>query len=328
MAGSIGLPILKEMTEVTHVLITAPISQKHWDALTAEFPQVTFFKDDGAGGSLPLKAEVMVTYGGDIKDYLGRLPEVRWIQVLRAGVDGIPLADLNNRSIRLTTARGIHGIPMSEHVMGMILQFSRRLLDFRANQRQKRWDRSIKIEEIYGKTLGVVGVGSIGREIVKRGKAFGMRTIGINSKGTPGEGVDKVYPLSGLPELLAESDYVVVTLPLTPETKHIFGEREFKMMKPTAYFVNVARGEVVDEKALVRALREKWISGAGLDVFESEPLPPSSPLWELENVMITPHLAALSPRYVERAMGIFRGNLRAYLSGEQLTNEVDLSKGY
>ncbi|KKM10153.1 hypothetical protein SY88_15645 [Clostridiales bacterium PH28_bin88] len=296
--------------------------------MSTEFPAVTFLSGAGPESDPLPDVEVMVTYGKDINEYLSRLPKLRWIQVLRAGIDGIALTELKDRSIRLTTVQGIHGIPMSEHVFGMILQFSRRFLDFRANQVQKTWDRSIKVEEIYEKTLGVVGVGSIGREIAKRGKAFGMRTIGINSRGTPVEGVEKVLPLGGLPELLADSDYVVVTLPLTPETRRLFGEPEFRMMKPTAYFINVARGEVVDEGALARALQEKWISGAGLDVFECEPLPSSSSLWELNNVMITPHLAALSPRYVERAIGVFRQNLLAYLGGKDLANEVDLSKGY
>ncbi len=313
---------------MTTVLVTPSLSRKHWDVLAKEFPHTSFLDTAGLVQQRGAEVRVLVTDGGDVSGLLGRLPNLEWVQVLRAGIDNIPLPALRERRIRLTTVRGIHGIPIGEHVMGMILQHSRRLLQFHAHQMQRVWDRSLKTDEVYEKTLGIVGIGAIGREIAKRARAFGMRVIGINSRGTPVEEADMVLSFAQLPDMLAESDYVVIALPLTPETTRIFGEAEFRLMKPSAFFINIARGEVVDEQALIRALQEGWIGGAGLDVFSTEPLPVESPLWGMANVLVTPHVSALSPRYYERAMAVFRRNLQEFLAGEALFNEVDLYKGY
>ncbi len=313
------------------VFINTRLGSEHLAELRAGFPGVDFYVGEklAADPALMGKTEILVTYGWDITAGLVRqMPHLKWIQALRAGVDNFPGKELQKRGIPVTTVRGIHGIPMAEHAMAMILSFSRGLTKFRANQFNRVWQRNISLDEIYDKTLGIAGTGSIGREIAKRARAFGMKTLGINTTGNPVEGVDRVMTPDQLPTLLSESDYLVVTLPLTDKTFHLFGAREFNRMKPTAYFINLARGQIADEAALVRALQEGEIAGAGLDVFESEPLPEDSPLWQMENVIMTPHLAALSPRYTERALGIFMQNLKAFLSGDALVNVMNWQRGY
>jgi phosphoglycerate dehydrogenase-like enzyme len=204
-----------------------------------------------------------------------------------------------------------------------------------------RWDLYAR-PELRGSTLGIVGYGSIGREVGRLGRAFGMRVLALRRSagrteqgyavaqtGDPaGEAPERFYPPDALHEMLAQCDYVVIALALTPETMHFFGEAELRAIKPTAYLVNIARGAIVDEAALVRALREGWIAGAGLDVFEQEPLPADSPLWEMDNVLISPHVAGFTPHYDERAVALFAQNLGRYLDGEPLLNLVDKARGY
>lgn len=177
--------------------------------------------------------------------------------------------------------------------------------------------------------MGILGAGRAGGEVARKARALGMRTIGLNTRGTPVDGVDRMLPRERMEELLRESDFVVVTVPLTPATRGFLGEREFKLMKPAACLINLARGRVVDEKALVAALQDGTIGGAALDVFAVEPLGPDSPLWEMENVIITPHVSGISDRYVERGLAVLAENLAAYLKdGRPVKNIVDLERGY
>jgi phosphoglycerate dehydrogenase-like enzyme len=190
--------------------------------------------------------------------------------------------------------------------------------------------------------LGILGYGSIGREVGRLGRAFKMRVLALSRSGRRAEGgysVEKTGdPVGDIPEqfyqpedlhaMLAECDYVVIALPLTPATHHLIGKAELQAMKPTAYLVNIARGPIADEAALVHALREGWIAGAGLDVFEEEPLPPESPLWYLENALISPHVAGFTPRYDERAADLFAENLTRLVNGDPLLNQVDKERGY
>jgi phosphoglycerate dehydrogenase-like enzyme len=182
-----------------------------------------------------------------------------------------------------------------------------------------------------GKTVGIIGLGGIGREIARLSKAFGMHVMAARrtvKKSGRARNVDEAFSVRELPRLLRKSDFVVLALPLTHETHKIIGEEQLRLMKPTAYLVNIARGKVVDEPALVSALRENRIAGAALDVFEVEPLPAASPLWELSNVILTPHIAGGMDRYIEQATDIFCENLKRYLAGERLTRVVNKTKGY
>ncbi|WP_366921501.1 D-2-hydroxyacid dehydrogenase [Metallumcola ferriviriculae] len=316
---------------MTKVTIDTALEQHHLQKLIKQFPQAEFClcEELAEEKELLLETEVLVTYGWKLTaELVRRMPKLKWIQALRAGVDNFPDGEITKQGIVVTTVRGIHGIPMAEHAFGMMLSFSRELLAFRGAQSQKQWRRDMSPNEIYGMTLGVVGTGSIGREVARRGTAFGMMVLGVNTSGNPVDGIEKMFSAKKLEVLLKQCDYVVVTLPLTDATYHMFGEQEFSQMKSTAYFINLARGQVVEEPAMVKALQEKEIAGAGLDVFEEEPLSPNSPLWEMENVLITPHLAALSPRYTTRAVDVFATNLAAYLAAESLHNVMNWKRGY
>lgn len=303
-----------------HLVRTREIAPD-WEIVMTDGPEETKDKIDGA--------EIYVDWAYDFyKDIVEKGDSIKWIQSLSAGVDMLPMDLTKERGIVVTNASGIHKIQISENVFGYMLMFVRGLNKFYELQKEKKWDKSIRTTELYEKTMGVIGAGSIGSEIARLGKAFGMRVIGLRKSGRPEEFYDVMYNNDGLKELLSQSDFVVSCIPLTPETRHMLGEEEFKIMKASAYFINISRGGVVDEKALIKALGEGWIKGAGLDVFEEEPLPSDSPLWDMPNVIITPHVAGLTDRYMERAMALFNDNLDRYLKGESLVNVVDPDKGY
>ncbi|MDK2990810.1 MAG: hypothetical protein PWP48_43 [Clostridiales bacterium] len=254
---------------------------------------------------------------------------LKWVQTWSAGVNDMPFEAFKKYGIILTNASGVHSVPISETLIGMMLAFARKINTYIRNQMNKKWDRSYNADELFDKTAGILGVGAIGLEVARLAKALGMRTLGFRYSGKPADYVDKMYGPANWEELLKKSDYVVNILPLTKDTFHIMNEERFKIMKPTAYYLNAGRGSTHDEKALIKALKEKWIAGAGLDVFEQEPLPLQSPLWDMDNVIITPHTAGDNGRYIERVMNIFIPNLRAYIYGnDQFINKIDLDKQY
>ena len=219
---------------------------------------------------------------------------------------------------------------MGEVVLEMMLMFVKDAPACLRMKQAREW-RRYRPKLLRGQTVGILGLGVVGREIARLCKAFGMKVIGVRRSGgpeSPFPDVDRVYPRERLPELLAESDFVVLALPLTKETKGMIGEKELRGMKPSAYLINVARGAIVDEGALIRALEEKWIAGAGLDVFIQEPLPPESKFYELPNVIFSPHISGDMPDYESRATEVFCENLRRYLAGEPFLHEVDKEKEY
>ncbi|MDI6600974.1 MAG: D-2-hydroxyacid dehydrogenase [Thermoanaerobacteraceae bacterium] len=313
------------------IVFGTKVSEKHlvrtreiapdWEIMTTGGPEGT---RDKIGG-----AEIYVDWAYNFyREIVEKADQVKWIQSLSAGVDMLPMDLIKEKGIVVTNASGIHKIQISENVFGYMLMFVRGLNKFYELQKERKWDKSPRTTELYEKTMGIIGAGSIGSEIARLGKAFGMKVLGLRKSGKPEEYYDVMYTNDGLKELLIQSDFVVSCIPLTDETQHLLGEEEFKAMKPTAYFINISRGSVVDEKALVKALKEGWIKGAGLDVFEEEPLPVDSPLWDMPNVIITPHVAGLTDRYMERAMKLFNDNLERYLKGENLINVVDPDRGY
>jgi phosphoglycerate dehydrogenase-like enzyme len=295
-----------------------------------------------------LRNRVEILYGwGRSIDEAHRYPNLKWIQTHSAGIDNILDKPIWQSKVIITTTSGIHPVPMAEHALAMILAFRWKLLDMfrwqtRAEWPQGRWDKVI-MPELRGSTLGIVGYGSIGRELARLARALGMWVSAANRSGQrrrdegynePGIGdpdaiiPEKIYPIGGLLEMLPQCDYVVALMPLTPETHHLFGAEAFAQMKESAFFFNLGRGPVVDELALIDALRQGQIAGAGLDVFEEEPLPSDSPLWQMENVIISPHVAGFTPRYDDRASDVFAENLRRYLAGEPLLNLVERDRGY
>jgi phosphoglycerate dehydrogenase-like enzyme len=263
------------------------------------------------------------------KQLLERTPRLKWIQTMSAGIDLMPEAIRNSR-IRIVNASGLHGTPMGEMVLEMMLMFAKDAPACFRMKQARQWKR-FRPALLKGQTVGILGLGAVGGEIARLCKAFGMTVIGIRRSGQPEQPVphvDRVFPREQLLKLLAESDYVVLALPLTKETRNLIGEKELGSMKPTAFLINLARGAVVDEGALIRALEEKWIAGAGLDVFVMEPLPPESRFYDLSNVIFSPHISGELPDYESCATEIFRENLRRYLSGEPFLHEIDQEKGY
>ena len=257
-------------------------------------------------------------------------PDLRWIQLTSAGMDRAARSGLLDSDFMVTSASGLHATPIGEYILCLMLMFCKGASRFIRAQGRKEWIRYMP-QELYGKTVGIVGMGHIGAEAARLAKAFGCRILATRrsvTARTKDEIADELLPPSDLPYLLAESDFVVLAVPSTNETHHIIGETELRTMKPTAVLINIARGAVVDEEALVWALKEGSIAGAGLDVFEQEPLPPESELWGMENVIMSPHLSGGTEVYNERAVGIFSENLRRYLAGEPLMNLADPERGY
>lgn len=315
------------------VVTTAKISERHQQNLRALYPQMEFSFHgslEDAVESLRF-AEALITYGEDLTEeiILNRCPQLRWIQVISAGLELMPFKAIADRGIIVTNARGIHQIPMAEFTMGAMLQITRRTKELYRLQHAKEWDRSIRTEELNGKTIGIIGAGAIGSKIAQYAATFGMRVLGMNRSGMRVDHIDEMFSGEKLSELLQQSDFVVVIVPLTENTYQLIGEKEFAAMKKTAHFINLSRGTVVDEQALVRALTEKQIAGAVLDVFVQEPLPSNHPFWEMDNVTVTPHLSSRSPQYMERALELFKANATVFLTNsEQWINRIDPRKGY
>jgi len=277
------------------------------------------------------EAEVLLTLSTMPADLLARASRLKWIQLTSAGADRLVNRELFQSGVAVTTAGGIHVTPIGEYVLGMIIMLAKGWPHLFRAQERREWAR-LTPRELEGRTVGVIGLGNVGQEVARLAKLVGMRVLGVRRSGAPPESgeylVDEIFGPLDLLHVLSQSDYVVLALPLTEETHHLMAELAFQAMKPSAYLINVSPGAVVDETALVRALKVGLIAGAGLDVFESEPLPPESELWRLRNVIISPHIAGETPHYNEAAVALFCDNLRRYLADEPLLNLVDPQRGY
>lgn len=278
---------------------------------------------------------------------LSKAPRLKWVQLHSAGINHLQGHPILQSDVLITTSSGIHAVPIGEFSIALMMALARRIPGMVRTQERGEWVRdrwrTFFGTEMHGQTLGVVGYGSIGREAARIAKhGFGMRVLALSRSGErqdhgyvePGVGdpegkyPDAWFRPEQLQELLAQSDFVLISLPLTPETRGLIGERELRAVKSAAFLVNIARGEIVDEPALVRALKEGWLAGAGLDVFAKEPLPPESELWKLENVILSPHVSAATPHYDDRAVNLFADNLRRYLHGDRLLNLVNRKLAY
>jgi len=338
--------------ETIEVLCTLRFTDEQLNQLRAVSPQVRVAQQachnaDEVATALTSHPATEVLYTFHLpRQALVLAPRLRWIQLHSAGADHLLDHPILHTSVAITTTSGIHATPIAEYVFASILAHRWQVPRWTHCQREREWPAGrwnlYARPELRGSTLGIVGYGSIGREVGRLGRAFGMRVFALRrSAGRAEEGYavdytgdlegaipDRFYPPEALHEMLAECDYAVIALPLTSATFHVIGEAELRVMKPSAYLVNIARGAIVDEAALIRALQEGWIGGGGLDVFEQEPLPTASPLWDLDHVLISPHVAGFSPRYDERAAALFAQNLARYLAGELLLNLVDKARGY
>jgi phosphoglycerate dehydrogenase-like enzyme len=295
------------------------------------------FRRDPAGEArwreLLHRAEVLFGVPGDSADALAQvvtgLPELRWVHATSAGAgEQVRKAALPPEALErvaVTTSSGVHAVPLAEFAVLGLLAVAKELPRFVEDQRARAWPETRQpLRELSGQTLFLVGLGEIGREVARLGKALGMRTVGFRrTEGPPPEWVDEVHGPQRLTELAGRADAMVVSLPMTGQTAGLIDRATIERLPAGCIFVNVGRGGVVDEPALVDALRHRRIAGAVLDVFATEPLPATSPLWTLPNVLVTPHAAALSARENERIVELFCDNLRRYLDGRPLVNKVE-----
>ena len=298
-------------------------------------------RGDGGGSSAEARSAI---HGAEIYFGLG-LPHdllleglaggrLRWIHTGTAGVASLLHPELVHSSIVLTNSAGIHAAPIAETVIGMMLHFARGLDHAARAQQHGEWRpdvyerRDSGVRELSDATLGIVGYGGIGREIARRARAFGMRVAALRRTPAPDDISEMVTGDDALGRLLEMSDVIVLSVPATPETRGMIGRSELSRIRRDAVLINVARGSVVDEAALLDALRSGHLRGAALDVFETEPLPADSPFWQLPNVLITPHVSATSTRFWEREAGLILENVRRYRGGEDLINVVDPAAGY
>ncbi len=274
-------------------------------------------------------AEADACYGSLTPELLRAAGRLRWVQATSAGLDGFFFPELRQSAITVTNIRGIYSDVIADHVFAMILAFARGLHRYIRNQAQGLWQKGAPVTHLAGTTLGVVGLGGIGLAVAARGPAFGMRVLGMDPapKDNP-EHIECIYAPDELRSMLGQSDFVVLCVPHTPETEGLFDAGMLDAMKPTAVLINIGRGKVVALEALNAALRDGKLGGAGLDVFETEPLPPEHPLWKMENVIITPHAADVSPEIDARRKRLIVENIRRFCAGEPLLNVVDKQKGY
>jgi len=307
------------------------------ERLRKEFPQleIVHLSDDDQIEKQISDAEIVVTWTLRPNQF-NAAKKLRWIHSPAAAVHQLLFPELIASDVILTNGSEVHGSTVAELVIALIFALAKKLpLAMRCQQQRvwgqnEVWESQPQPREVAGATLGLIGLGSIGTEVAKRASALGMRVIAVRNRmeAEKPENVEQVYASSQIDLMLSKSDYVVIAAPLTASTAGMINAARLASMKPDAYLINVSRGQLVDESALAEALRSKKIAGAALDVFEKEPLPPDSPLWDLQNLLITPHIAGFSGKLWEKHYAFFTENLRRYLSHQPLIATVDKSKGY
>lgn len=310
------------------------LSETQLDQVRAIMPDMPLAVTLDRNKITELLEEIEIVAGNFPKDLLVTAPQLRWFQQWSAGSDWLlHHPEVAGLDLTLTRVAAVQPVPVSEHVLAFLFTFARAFHRAIPAQRRGEWfhlaDQTKEVFELAGKTMLLVGLGAIGERTAQMATALGMRVLGVRrNPESSAPGVTAMHGPDRLLEVLPEADFVVLIVPLTRETQGLVGEPELRAMKPTAYLINVGRGAVIREPALIRALREGWIAGAGLDVFEEEPLPPDSPLWEMENVVITGHYAGSTPMYDQRGMAIFIENLRRYRAGQPLRYVVDKQRLY
>jgi phosphoglycerate dehydrogenase-like enzyme len=305
--------------------------------LQKEFPHVDVVRITNYDGIDAVLADAQIIFTQSISaEQFVAARQLRWIHSPAAAVHQFMFPELVASDVILTNAREVHGVGVAEHVMALIFAIAKRIPESVRFQEKHIWGQEILWNghasplDIAGATIGVVGFGSIGSNLAKRAKAMGMKVIVVRERtgSVRPEFVDEELPSSKLNEMLARSDYVVLSPPLTPQTRGMIGREQLAKMKSDAYLINVGRGPLLDEAALTEAVRDHKIAGAALDVFDQEPLPADSPLWDLENLLITPHTAGMAGNLWQRHYALFSENLRRFLKGESLLGLVDKQRGY
>lgn len=334
------------MLDPIHVLNTYPLTDEQVAQLQAVSPRLVIHhqpdQNPETTGHPTAEALLCDTFLRDLSLW----PRLKWMQISAAGVEHLLANPPWQRGIRVTHFSGIAAVTMAEFIITQILAFTRRLYLMHGFHIAHAWPRdrsALGCVSLRGKTLCIVGYGSVGREAARLGKVFGMRITAVKNRpdqlvdtgfrepdtGDPdGTIPDQIYPTSQLLEALAQADYIALAMPLTPSTRHIINAQAFAAMKPSAFLVNVGRGATIDDAALIQAMNERRIAGACLDVYATEPLPSSSPLYMVPNVITVPHMSGVRLDYWDIGMLLFTENLRRYLAGDPLLNEVDASVGY
>ncbi|MFZ3309278.1 MAG: D-2-hydroxyacid dehydrogenase [Xanthobacteraceae bacterium] len=304
---------------MTKVLVVDVHAEMYRDRLRAEFPELQFavFRDAAEVTGDIADVDVMMMFGLELRDHmLTGAPRLQWIQSLATGVDHFLRAPSLKPEVLITSGRGIHGAPMREQVVYMMMAVSRDAARQVEDHQHRVWQRRLW-STLHGKTAAIVGTGIVGAAIGELLKAFGMRTIGVSRAPRAEKGFDAMLPMEQLRDAAAKADYLINVLPATPTNLNLFDGAVFAAMKPSAYYISAGRGQTVDEAALIDALRERRIAGAAFDVFQTEPLPPDSPFWNLPNVFITPHVGGYIVEYEDFIMPLIVDNMRAFLAGRQ-----------
>lgn len=315
------------------LVIRFPLDDRFVQHLRTRFPDLAIHvvdDEDAFRAHLP-HADAVVGWGVNPEE-LTLASRLRWIQTVGAGVDGVITPELIASGILLTNNSGVHAPNIAEHLMSLMLAFARQLPQHIRAQDTHTWRHETwrsGIFELNGQMLLIVGLGDIGQALAKRAAPFGMNVIGVRRReGPTPEGVSNVVNIDDLPGVLADADHVAICLPLTTQTRGLFDRKTLYGMKQGSFLYNIGRGSIVDQSALIDALSDGHLGGAGLDVTEPEPLPPDSPLWDLPNAIITSHTSGVTPNYWDRAIVILESNIERYRSGNELLNVVDLQAGY
>lgn len=276
------------------------------------------------------KVEILFTYGDHMPEAIvEKMVSLKWVHSGQSGIEAMPQAVLSKKGVFVTNSRGINSVTIAEYVMCMLLNITRNNYKFYEAFKRQEWDLNTHLDEIFGKTITIFGMGKVGSEIAKRSKAFGMKVYGVDPVSKENENADKIILPENRMDIIPESDVIVICMPLTETTRNMFTDKEFAAMKETAVFMNVGRGAVINEKDFINAMKNHKIGYAVLDVFEQEPLAPENPLWTLDNIYITPHIAGdRQTSYQPNMMKILCDNLAKYPDFESMTNPVKLNRGF
>jgi phosphoglycerate dehydrogenase-like enzyme len=318
------------MTAKPLVLIATSMHEASWKRLLAEFPEVEAMDASNPALQEQLLPRAEIIFGAPPVELVPRAPALRWIQLNSAGVPLDLCNALRGRDVKLTNLAGLYGPTIAEHTLGLMLMVARNLHRAMRQQHERLWQRDLResMVDLSGKTAAIVGVGNIGQNIARLCQAFGMHVRGCRRTPRATPCVDQLYAPPQLREMIADADFVIVAAPLTRETDGMLGEAEFSAMKRGVFFINISRGRIAREVALLDALRSGQVAGAGLDVFAVEPLPRDHPFWDMPQVVITPHYSGETVNMSTQSSELFLRNLRAYLEGRPFGHVVDIARGY
>ena len=306
------------------ILLYPGIEEPWLGKLRAISPEVEVVVADDETEAVKQVREAEALYGRLTPAMLAAAEKLQWVQATGIGLEGSMFPELIASDVVMTNMRGVYSDHIADHVFGYILTFARGLHVYLRQQLSRTWQPGVPIHYLPETTLGIIGLGGIGAQVARRGRFFGMRVLAVDPSPKGDTGLaEQVWGLDGLPEMLGQADFVVICAPHTPLTERLFGAAQLRAMKPTAYLMNIGRGVIVQLEALTQALQTGEIAGAALDVFEREPLPADHPLWEMENVIVTPHVSDTGPYIHERRMELFLENARRFIAGQPLLTVVD-----